>query len=83
MTTHIDTERIVGILRSHRDTELSAEDVEVVADLQIIDLYAARVRTDATEGTHDYLVHPAAGRVESVSFDEWPPRRPGSPGVRS
>jgi CBS domain-containing protein len=62
--------RIVQILCDYRRQQLIPEQIEVVPDLQIIDLYAARVA-----GESEYLVHVAAGTVEEVNFAEWPPLR--------
>jgi CBS domain-containing protein len=62
--------RIIEILCEYRHQELSADDVEVVPDLQIIDLYAARVAGDS-----EYLVHAGHGKVEEVYFEHWPPEQ--------
>jgi hypothetical protein len=79
MSTHIENERVVGVLCTHRGEKVRAEDVDIVADLQIIDLYAVRLRAKAAgTGPNDYLVHPSAGLVERGSFDEWPPTRRAS-----
>jgi hypothetical protein len=67
--------RIVQILCEYRHQQLTPGDIEVFPDLQIIDLYAARVA-----GESDYLVHLAAGTVEEVTFEEWPPLRHAAPG---
>jgi hypothetical protein len=62
--------RIVEILCDYRRQQLVPEQIEIVPDLQIIDLYAARVA-----GEFEYLVHAEAGTVEEASFAEWPPVR--------
>jgi hypothetical protein len=64
--------RIIEILCEYRHQQLSADDVEVVPDLQIIDLYAARVG-----GESQYLVHAGHGTVEEVYFERWPPEQHG------
>jgi hypothetical protein len=66
--------RIVEILCAYRQQTLSTDDVDVVPDLQIVHLFAARVA-----GVSDYLVHTDDGAVEEVTFETWPPRRPRPP----
>ena len=67
----MEVSRVIEILCAYRGQELAADEIEVVPDLEIIDLYAARVA-----GQADYLVHAESGSVEEVDFDGWPPRRP-------
>jgi CBS domain-containing protein len=62
--------RIVEIVSAFRRESLSEERVEVVPDLEIVGLYAARVSDGA-----DYVVNAETGRVELVAFEHWPPER--------
>jgi hypothetical protein len=73
MTADPVIQRVIDILCDYRHQRLATEDVDAVPDLEIIDLYAARVA-----GTEDYLVHVADGLVEEVAFENWPPERPRS-----
>src|SRR5690606_14453266 len=66
----MEVTRIIEILSAYRGQELPADEVEVVPDLQILDLYAARV-----PGQGDFLVHADSGSVEEVDVEGWPPRR--------
>lgn len=66
----MDVTRVIEILSAYRGQNLPAGEIEIVPDLQIIDLYAARVT-----GQGDYLVHADSGSVEEVDFDGWPPQR--------
>lgn len=65
-----ESERIIEILCAHCGREVAVDEVEIVPDGLIFDLYAARVG-----GEVDYLVHLSAGYVEEVVFDDWPPGR--------
>jgi CBS domain-containing protein len=65
--------RIVEIISAFRRESLAAEVVDVVPDLEIVGLYAARVFDGA-----DYVVHADRGRVEAVAFERWPPQRAGA-----
>lgn len=72
----MEVSRIIEILCAYRGQELPRDAIEVVPDLEILDLYAARVSGEA-----DYLVHGDSGSVEEVAFDGWPPRRPDTRSV--
>ena len=67
----MEDRRVIEILCAYRGQNLPPEEIEVVPDLRILDLYAARVA-----GHADYLVHADSGSVEEVDFDGWPPRLP-------
>lgn len=76
--TSDETQRVVEILREHRGRELNVEDIDVVADTQVRDLYAVRIPGEhAGQREAHYLVHPEAHSVEEVAFEQWPPRPPG------
>jgi hypothetical protein len=62
--------RILEVLVDYTHRPIEPDEVDVVADLQVIDLYAVRVA-----GESDYIVHAGSGRVEEVSFTLWPPRQ--------
>lgn len=62
-------ERVMKILQEKIDPQLDTENVEIVPDRHISQLFAVRT----AKGT-DYVVNEATGSVERVSFDEWPPR---------
>lgn len=62
-------DRVLRILREEVDGEIGSEDVEIVPDRQIPNLFAVRIGEQA-----DYLVNEGTASVEKVRFDEWPPR---------
>jgi hypothetical protein len=62
--------RIIEVLVDYTHHPLEPDQVDVVPDLQIIDLYAVRVA-----GVTDYIVHVGSGKVEEVSFTLWPPQQ--------
>jgi CBS domain-containing protein len=66
----MDIGRVIEVLVDFTHQPLDPEQVDVVPDLQVIDLYAVRVA-----GETDYIVHAGNGTVEEVSFAVWPPRQ--------
>lgn len=68
----MEVRRVIDILCDYRGQDLLIEQIEIVPDMEIADLYAARVC-----GEEDYLVHAERGSVEPVAFGgDWPPHRP-------
>lgn len=61
-------DRILELLHEKVDREIESDDVDIVPDRQIQDLYAVR-----TGEGRDYLVNTTAKAVEKVQFDRWPP----------
>lgn len=68
-----DIERIADILCDHFGERLTAGDVEIVPDPEIVDLFAVRV-----SGQTHFLVRSQTASVEKVQFDAWPPQRVGA-----
>ena len=62
--------RILEVLVDYTHRPVAPDEVDVVPDLQVIDLYAVRVA-----GGSDYIVHAGSGKVEEVSFTFWPPQQ--------
>jgi CBS domain-containing protein len=64
----MDVERVVEILCRYRHQVLGEDEIEIIPDLQLVNVFAARV-----QGRIEYLVRTDEGRVEEVDFDGWPP----------
>ncbi|HEU4620282.1 MAG TPA: CBS domain-containing protein [Gammaproteobacteria bacterium] len=67
----MDQARIVEILCRYRHETLAEDEIEIIPDLQIVNVFAARV-----QGRLEYVVRADEGIVEEVAFDGWPPSRP-------
>lgn len=70
--------RIIEVLVDYTHRPVVPDEIDVVPDLQVIDLYAVRVAGDS-----DYIVHAGNGRVEKVSFTCWPPLQHATPSSTS
>jgi hypothetical protein len=61
-------DKVIEILRDRIDRRLVGDDIEIVPDRQMPNIFAVRVSRDA-----DYIVNEQTRTVESVRFDQWPP----------
>lgn len=60
---------ILEILREQIDGGIGSDDLKVVPNRRMLNLYAVRLGNG-----NDYLVHTGARAVEKVCFDQWPPQ---------
>jgi hypothetical protein len=67
----MDVERVVEILCRYRHQSLGEDEIEIIPDLQLVNVFAARVL-----GGVEYLVRADDGSVEVVDFGGWPPMPP-------